>query len=110
MRHKIKNMETLTNTAPLSAAVQSAPKVKSLFWEKAEEMRFGIVPAILTIVVCISGIAGAFAAELGTLQLSIVGFPTAIFIATIIAVAPMRAIFSLAFVAVAIDLLTFIFA
>ena len=101
----------ITKTTSFVANIAHSEKSesKSLFWEQMEFIRFGLVPAILTVVVCISAIAGAFAAEIGTLQLSIVGIPTAIFIATIIAVAPMRAIFSLAALSLFVDILMFMF-
>lgn len=79
-------------------------KVKSAFWENAEYNRFGISPAILTIVVCISSFAAAFAIMSGVTELALVGFPTALFISSIIAIAPMRIIFLMAAICILIDL------
>jgi len=93
---------TVKNTQN-TVAVKS--KAKSDFWAQVEFNRFGISPAILTIVVCISGFAAAFAITNGVIQLAFVGFPTAVFISCIIAISPMRVIFSLAFVTLIIDFL-----
>ena len=100
-------MET-TIQVPAVQKTTNLKKTKSLgspeFWATCEFNRFGISPTILTIVVCISAFAAAFAITSSVTQLAFVGFPTAIFIATIIAVAPMRIMFTLAFITLVIDL------
>jgi hypothetical protein len=103
-------METVIKATLLTSKEYQRSKVKFFspaFLASAEEMRFGIVPAILTVVICLSGIAAAVAAESGLGQLIMVGAPTAFFITTIIAVMPMRLIFSLALITVLMDLIIF---
>lgn len=99
-------MET-TIHVPVVEKTAKINKSKSLaspeFWAMCEFNRFGISPTILTIVVCISAFAGALAIYGSITQLALVGFPTAIFISTIIAVAPMRVMFTLAFITLLID-------
>jgi hypothetical protein len=100
-------METTIQATLIQKTVKLS-RVKSLtsqeFWATCEFNRFGISPTILTIVVCISAFAAAFAITGSVMQLALVGFPTAIFIASIIAVAPMRAMFTLALITTVIDL------
>jgi hypothetical protein len=100
-------MET-TIQAPVIQKTARVGRIKSLtspeFWATCEFNRFGISPTILTIVVCISAFAAAFAITGSVTQLALVGFPTTIFIASIIAVAPMRIMFTLAFITLVIDL------
>ncbi len=109
-------METLTSTSTISKtiiATQARVKEKKsilspAFWAAAEEMRFGLVPTIVTIVICLSGIAAAFAAYNGILQLALIGIPTAVMLSTIIAVAPMRIIFALSALTILIDISVFV--
>ena len=103
-------METLIKTNVLRTDIRVRKQTNTFspaFWATAEEMRFGIVPAILTVVVCLSGIAAAFAARLGVPELIIVGAPTALFLTTIIAVMPMRIIFALAVITTIVDISLF---
>ncbi|REJ84317.1 MAG: hypothetical protein DWQ44_06680 [Bacteroidetes bacterium] len=74
------------------------------FCEKTEAARFGISPAILTVITCLSALAAASVAHHGVAALLLVGMPTAIFISTIIAVAPMRTIYIAGALAMLIDL------
>ena len=73
------------------------------FLVSAEEMRFGFVPGLLTFVICLSGIAAAFAAPNGVLNLAIVGLPSALFLTSIIAFAPMRVIFWMSIITTLVD-------
>jgi hypothetical protein len=79
------------------------------FWAAADFNRFGIVPAILTVVTCLSAIAAAFAVYNGLSQLILVGLPTALFLTTIISVAPMRLIFAMAIITTLADLFVFFY-
>jgi hypothetical protein len=101
-------METFVQSQPIHVASRVAVKTKSKskdeFWKMVEFNRFGISPTFLTIVVCLSAFAGAFAIQDSILAISLVGFPTAIFISSIIAIAPMRAIFALTGVTLLIDI------
>src|SRR5204863_3795479 len=105
------NMETSIHTTSLTTTVALKQKkyiISPAFWEKTEAMRFGLSPAILTFVVCLSSIAAAFAIMNGVSEMAVVGFPTAIFISSIIAIAPMRVIFSLAGLTILIDVVVLI--
>jgi hypothetical protein len=104
-------METLIQQATLSTSInvkEKEVKAPSTIWAQAEQMRFGLSPAILTIVVCISSIAAAFAILSGVSMLVLVGLPTAVFISCIIALAPMRIIFGMALLTILLDVMVFI--
>jgi hypothetical protein len=85
-----------------------ATKSHASFWKMIEFNRYGIIPMLLIFVVCLSGIAAGVGAPGSALQLSMVAFPTAIMLSLVLAVAPMRAIFFTAIIAVILDLLVLI--
>ena len=105
-------MDNILKSSALSTSVATQEKksiISESTWASLESMRFGLVPGILTIVTCLSAIAGAYAITDSVFLLMVVGFPTAVFISTIIAVAPMRIIFALAILTTLIDLYVFFF-
>jgi len=79
------------------------------FWEKAEQSRFAIIPALLIIIACLGGVAAAFGAGDSTFQLALTSFPTIISLAFVLGVAPMKAIVYLSVAAVILDTLVLIF-
>jgi hypothetical protein len=99
-------METISKSITLSPVqVETKQTAKSSVWDTLESMRFGLLPGFLTVVTCLSAITGGFAIMSSVSLLMLVGFPTALFITTIIAVAPMRVIVSLSIITAVIDLI-----
>lgn len=63
------------------------------FWEKAEAMRFGIIPLLFIIVPCLAGIGCAFSLSADNLTLFLItGAPAMAVEALILGMASMRAI------------------
>lgn len=63
------------------------------FWEKAEAMRFGIIPLLFILVPCLAGIGCAFALSSDNLALFLVGGAPAMMVeALILGMASMRSI------------------
>jgi hypothetical protein len=79
------------------------------FLATAEYNRFGIVPAVLTIVICLTAFAAAFAIQIGIGALVLIAVPTAFFISTIIAGVSMKTIFALTGFTIAADVVVFLF-
>ena len=95
-----------TSAENISSTTQS--KAKNL-WAEAEKGRFGIIPLLLTVVACMSGIAAAYGTGYGVFQLSLVAFPTMITLSLILGVAPMKQIIYAGAITVLLDILVLIF-
>ncbi|MEY4571326.1 MAG: hypothetical protein RLZ10_530 [Bacteroidota bacterium] len=78
---------------------------QSEFYQNLEFNRFGWIAIILTVVGCLGGITVGMGAINNTMALVIVVIPTMITLSFLLAVSPMKWIFSAAIVAVAIDLI-----
>lgn len=88
---------------------ETKTKVQSDFWKKAEENRFGITPMVLVVMACMGGVAAATGILESWVKLAAVAFPATISLAMILAVAPMKAIYVTAVIAVIMDLLVIFF-
>jgi hypothetical protein len=76
------------------------------FWMQAERYRFGIIPVVILLMGCVSGLAVAFGAKGNPFQLALVVVPSVLTLALILAVAPMRLIIYVTAIAIVLDLLT----
>lgn len=81
----------------------------SSFWSSIEFNRFGIIPILLTLIGCAGGIAAGFGAKNDIFRLALIAFPTAIVLALILAVSPMRTITRASIIALVLDLIILIF-
>ncbi|MFL5762738.1 MAG: hypothetical protein ACJ77K_02280 [Bacteroidia bacterium] len=106
-------METLTNThlKVKSIRVEKTKEIAepSAFWKQAEENRLGITPVILLVAGIIGGIAAATGIMDSWVKLAAVAFPSTILLALILSIAPMRAIYIGAAIALVLDLLVIFF-
>ncbi|MFN5911487.1 MAG: hypothetical protein ACK45H_09145 [Bacteroidota bacterium] len=75
----------------------------------AEFNRFGLICVILTVVGCLGGTAVGMGAISSTLSLILVTIPTMLTLSLLLAVAPMRWIFTAAAAAIIIDLLMILY-
>lgn len=82
-------------------------------WDKlfseSEFNRFGLICVILLIVGCLGGIAVGLGAINSVITLTLVVVPTMITLSMLLAVAPMKSIFTFAALATLIDLLLIIY-
>ena len=92
----------------MDAKVQSPDKVSKLMVD-SEFNRFGLICVILTVVGCLGGTAVGLGAINSTVTLTAVIIPTMATLSLLLAVAPMRWIFTAAGVSVAIDVLLILF-
>ena len=100
-------MKTMTSSS-IQLSEINVKESKSLltpaFWRAVEFNRFGIVPALLTVIICLTAFAAASAIYSGIGLMILIGLPTAFFISFIIAVAPMKNIFALSLILLIIDI------
>ncbi len=75
------------------------------FWTELEKGRFGYMPMILLAIGILGGIAASFALQMGVLALFSVVLPTMVCFCFMLAVMPMRMIFSTAMLAIGIDII-----
>jgi len=107
-------MDTLIKSHIAVSAVAENKKTKttsllSSFFAELEQMRFGFVGLIATVVVALGGIAAAYAVQGSSAELMAVAASTVLVETLIIAVAPMRLIFWASVAAILVDLFIFIF-
>lgn len=111
-------METTTGTSQFKGSYvneqtktksESKSILQSKLWEQAESARFAVSPLILLVMSIMAGIAAAFGIVDSTFQLILVVFPSAITLALILSLAPMKAIIYCSAVAVLIDILVILF-
>ena len=106
-------METTIQSSIASGSVHSElTKVTSAFTaflNSLEEARFAVAPMLLVVMVCLGGIAAAFAAQISQLQLMAVSLTTVAIEVVVIALVPMRTIFWFTVIALLVDLFVFIF-
>lgn len=104
-------METLI-ASPITFSIRTV-KTKtastSAFWKAMEFYRFGVTPMMLVIIACVGGGAISYGALSNTLELALISFSTAISLALILAIAPMRLIVGTCVAAIVIDLLVLVF-
>ena len=77
--------------------------------EKAEFNRFGIISVVLLIVGCMGGLAVGLGAVESVFTLTLVVVPTMITLSLLLAVAPMKFIFTAGFVSAIIDTLLILY-
>ena len=106
-------METTikTNQAQTFSKSEKVNTTKSIsvFWEKIEFSRYGIISMMVVFLGCIGGLAASFGAGNDVLQLGLIVFPTIISLALILAVVPMRVIVYVSTIAIILDLLVLVF-
>ncbi len=98
-----------TGTQTSAHLNKTIAKPVSHLWESLEFNRFGIIAILVVILGCIGGMAASFGALDNLFKLSLIAFPTIIALALILAVSPMRVIVYVSAIALALDLLVFIF-
>ena len=96
----------MTATVTQRAQATSTP---ANFFAELEAGRYGYGPMLLVVMVCLGGIAAAFAVQESEAKLMAVALSTVMVEILLVAVAPMRIIFWFAVVAFLIDLFVFIF-
>ena len=103
-------METTINTNQTNKQAKEIAKSNpSLFWEKVEFSRFGIISMLIIIIGCVGGFAASFGADGDILKLALIAFPTIISLAFVLAVAPMRVILYSSIIAIILDLIVLVF-
>ena len=90
------------------ANVTAKSNTISDFWKKAEFNRFGIVPMLLIVVVCIGGIAAAVTIQDNVMKLAVIAVSTTLVECFVLAVMPMRTIIISTIIAIALSLLMMI--
>ena len=78
---------------------------QSDFIKNAEFNRFGLITVILTLVGCLGGLTVGLGAIESTVALIVVIIPTMITLSFLLAVSPMKWIFSAAAISLSIDLI-----
>jgi len=101
---------TITSSQIRTSSINETKKQSiSLFWDKAEFNRFGIISMLVVVLGCIGGIAASFGAGDSIVKLAMIAFPTIITLALILAVAPMKVLTYMSILAIVLDVLVFIF-
>ena len=108
-------METTVKSNQASSSMKvekthtSTSTTMSPFWESMEFNRYGIIAMLVVIIGCVGGFAAGFGAKDDAIKIGMLAFPTAVSLALILAVAPMRTIIFTTAIAVVLDIIILIF-
>ena len=76
--------------------------------DRAETIRFGLIPYLLVFIGCMGGIAAGLGAPGHAVELAMVVLPTSLLLAFILAVAPMRLIITMSILSLVMDIIVLI--
>ena len=103
METTISNIQAMTSEKTTNSESKTSP-LQNLY-RNAEFNRFGIISGALILVGCMGGISVGMGAIASVYQLVLIVFSTMLTLAMILAVAPMKWIINLTFIALALDII-----